>query len=102
RGPHINHLTPRVLDIYRIHRTMEEMGIETIPEVQGPPKDCPILLKQTSFRALNEEIQFPEEGGGSTAGRHRARFGEIELRECAIRPEARAIYDRLTAQVGQE
>lgn len=102
RGPHINHLTPRVLDIYRIHRTMESMGIETIPEVQGPPKDLPILLKQTSFRALNEEIRFPEEDGTFTGGKHRARFGEIELRDCAITPEARAIYDRLTAQVKEE
>lgn len=102
RGPHINHLTPRVLDIYRIHQTMEEMGIETIPEVQGPPRDCPILLKQTSFRALNEEIQFPETDGRLSGGKHRARFGEIELRECAIRPEGRAVYDQLTAQVNQE
>jgi len=102
RGPHINHLTPRILDIYRLHRTMEGMGIETIPEVQGPPEDCPILLKQTSFKALNEEIQFPEADGSSVGGKHRARFGEIELRECAITPEARAIYDRLIADVNRE
>jgi uncharacterized glyoxalase superfamily metalloenzyme YdcJ len=102
RGPHINHLTPRVLDIYRLHQTMESMNIETIPEVQGPPRDCPILLKQTSFKALNEEILFPEEDGTFTGGKHRARFGEIELRECAITPEARASYDDLTARVKQE
>jgi uncharacterized glyoxalase superfamily metalloenzyme YdcJ len=101
RGPHINHLTPRVLDIYRLHRTMETMQIETIPEVQGPPEDCPILLKQTSFKALNEEIQFPEGNGSYTGGKHRARFGEIELRECAITPEARSIYDRLIADVNR-
>lgn len=102
RGPHINHLTPRILDIYRLHRRMESMGIEMIPEVQGPPECCPILLKQTSFKALNEEIQFPEEDGNLAGGRHRARFGEIELRECAITPEARAIYDRLIAEVNRE
>ncbi len=102
RGPHINHLTPRVLDIYRIHQTMEKMGIETIPEVQGPPQHCPILLKQTSFKALNEEIRFPEEDGGSSEGKHRARFGEIELRDCAVKPAARALYDKLIAEVNRE
>ncbi len=102
RGPHINHLTPRVLDIHRVHRTMESMGIETIPEVQGPPAGCPILLQQTSFKALNEEIHFPGDDGQTVGGKHRARFGEIELRECAITPEAREIYDRLIAEVNRE
>lgn len=102
RGPHINHLTPRTLDIYRLHARMQKMEIATIPEVQGPPDDCPILLKQTSFKALNEEIQFPESDGTFTGGRHRARFGEIELRECAITPAAREIYDRLILEVNRE
>jgi uncharacterized glyoxalase superfamily metalloenzyme YdcJ len=102
RGPHINHLTPRVLDIYRVHRMLQAMEIETIPEVQGPPDECPILLKQTSFRALNEAIQFPEEDGSLTGGNHRARFGEIESRGCAITPEARDIYDRLILEVNQK
>jgi len=99
RGPHINHLTPRVLDIYQVHRTMQGMGIEVIPEVQGPPESCPILLKQTSFKALNEAIRFPGSDGEMVEGRHRARFGEIELRDCALKPEGRAIYDRLVAEV---
>jgi uncharacterized glyoxalase superfamily metalloenzyme YdcJ len=102
RGPHINHLTPRVLDIYRVHQTMASMGIEVIPEVQGPPEDCRILLKQTSFKALNEEIGFPEADGQSVLGKHRARFGEIELRDTAIKPEGRAIYDRLIAEVSEK
>jgi uncharacterized glyoxalase superfamily metalloenzyme YdcJ len=102
RGPHINHLTPRVLDIYRVHRTMAEMGIVVIPEVQGPPEDCRILLKQTSFKALNEEIQFPEPQGGFILAKHRARFGEIELRDTAIKPRGRAIYDRLTSEVSEK
>lgn len=102
RGPHINHLTPRVLDIHRVHQTMGTMGIETIPEVQGPPEQCPILLKQTSFKALNEEIRFPEKDGSHTGGKHRARFGEIELRECAVTPRAREIYDYLIARVNRE
>lgn len=102
RGPHINHLTPRVLDIYRVHQNMASMGIEVIPEVQGPPEDCRILLKQTSFKALNEEIGFPETDGRSIQGKHRARFGEIEHRDTAIKPEGRAIYDRLIAVVSEK
>lgn len=102
RGPHINHLTPRVLDIHRLHQAMETEGIESIPEVQGPPAGCPILLKQTSFKALDEKIKFPGADGGLQEGTHRARFGEIELRDCAITPAAREIYDRLILQVNRE
>lgn len=99
RGPHINHLTPRVLDIHRVHRAMATRGIEVIPEVQGPPEKLPVLLKQTSFKALNEEIRFPTDNGELVAGKHRARFGEIELRGTALKPAGLAIYDRIMAGV---
>lgn len=98
KGPHINHLTPRVLDIEALHRRMLDMGIEVIPEIQGPPAGWPILLQQTSFRALVEPIRFPDEKGGFIEGEHRARFGEIEQRHTALKPEAMTIYDRLTAE----
>ena len=51
---HINHLTPRVLDIDDLYESMQTRGIEMIDEIQGPPRwDGPdVLLRQTSFRAL--------------------------------------------------
>ncbi len=102
KGPHINHLTPRVLDIQALHDRMQEMGIETIPEIQGPPTGWPILLQQTSFRALVETTRFPDGKGGYVEGRHRARFGEIEQRHTALKPEAMELYDRLTAKAKEQ
>ena len=78
------------------------MGIETIPEVQGPPAGWPVLLQQTSFRALVETIRFPDGNGNYVEGRHRARFGEIEQRHTALKPEGMAIYDRLIAKAKQQ
>lgn len=37
RSTHINHLTPRVLDIDELYRRMTERGIEMIDTIQGPP-----------------------------------------------------------------
>ncbi len=101
KGPHINHLTPRVLNIEALHKRMQDMGIETIPEIQGPPAGWPVLLQQTSFRALVESTRFPDTEGGYSEGRHRARFGEIEQRHVALKPEGMSHYDRLTA-IAQE
>lgn len=60
RYTHINHLTPRVLDIDALYERMEARGITMIDEIQGPPAwDGPdVLLRQTSFRALDEERVF--------------------------------------------
>ena len=57
---HINHLTPRVLDIDDLYASMQARGIEMIDEIQGPPRwDGPdVLLRQTSFRALAEPRTF--------------------------------------------
>ena len=35
---HINHLTPRVLDIDDLYASMQARGIEMIDEIQGPPR----------------------------------------------------------------
>jgi uncharacterized glyoxalase superfamily metalloenzyme YdcJ len=51
----------------------------------------PILLRQTSFKALSETITFTD----AAAGKHTARFGEIEQRGLALTPAGRALYDRL-------
>lgn len=95
KGPHINHLTPRTLDIDAVQAEMPRRGIAPKETIEGPPaRACPILLRQTSFKALNESIAFPSESG-LVEGRHTARFGEIEQRGCALTPKGRALYDEL-------
>ncbi|MFC5801753.1 VOC family protein [Streptomyces formicae] len=94
---HINHLTPRVLDIDELYRRMEDRGITMIDRIQGPPRwDGPdVLLRQTSFRALAEPRTFRETDGGVTTGALRVRFGEVEARGIALSRAGRALYDRL-------
>ena len=94
KGPHINHLTPRTLDIDRVQAQMPVHGITPKAVIEGPPRrHCPILLRQTSFKALDEPITFTDQH--NTRGSHSARFGEIEQRGAALTPKGRALYDRL-------
>jgi len=99
KGPHINHLTPRTLDIDAAQAGMPARGMDAKDVVEGPPRRaCPILLRQTSFKALEEAVCFP--GAGDAArGTHTARFGEIEQRGVALTRKGRALYDELLAQV---
>lgn len=98
QGPHINHLTPRTLDIDRAQEEMRARGLEAKDVIEGPPKrECPILLRQTAFKALSEDILF-EDGGDWVKGTHTARFGEIEQRGAALTPKGRELYDRCLAQ----
>lgn len=95
RGPHINHLTPRTLDIDRVQAGMPGKGITPKAVVEGPPRrNCPILLRQTSFKALEEAISFVGQSGNES-GSHSARFGEIEQRGAALTPKGRELYDQL-------
>ena len=95
-GPHINHLTPRTLDIDRAHAEMGDRGLRTKAAIEGPPtRAVPILLRQTSFHALEEPVRFTDEV--EATGGHTARFGEIEQRGAALTPAGRALYDRLLA-----
>ncbi|WP_336741127.1 VOC family protein [Aureimonas altamirensis] len=99
KGPHINHLTPRTLDIDAVQAGMPAQGIVPKAVIEGPPpRRCPILLRQTSFKALEEDILFPE-ADGHAAGRHTARFGEIEQRGAALTLKGRALYDTLLTEV---
>ncbi|MGO2581401.1 MAG: 2-oxoadipate dioxygenase/decarboxylase HglS, partial [Halomonas sp.] len=92
RGPHINHLTPRTLDIDEAQRRMPSVGMNPKAVIEGPPRrESPILLRQTSFKALEESIRF----AGDAQGTHTARFGEIEQRGMALTPKGRALYDQL-------
>jgi len=82
-----------------LYQRMAEQGIAMIPAIQGPPKmDPDILLRQTSFQALVEPTRFPG-GQGSSEGKHRARFGEIEQRGVALTPQGRALYDEAIGRV---
>src|SRR6476659_5432105 len=82
RRTHINHLTPRVLDIDELYRRMTARGITMTDAIQGPPRwhGPDVLLRQTSFRALAEPRRFRDPDGGVVDGTLRVRFGEVESR----------------------
>jgi 2-oxoadipate dioxygenase/decarboxylase len=102
-GPHINHLTPRTLDIDAAQVEMIIRGLSAKAVIEGPPRrDVPILLRQTSFKALNEPVAFRGADGSLEEGAHTARFGEIEQRGVALTPKGRALYDRLLAETQQQ
>ena len=96
---HINHLTPRVVDIDELYRRMTARGITMIDEIQGPPAwhGPEVLLRQTSFRALAEPRRFREPDGTVSDGALRVRFGEVESRGVALTPRGRERYDAAMA-----
>ncbi len=95
KGPHINHLTPRTLDIDAAQKEMLNRNIPAKESIEGPPtRRHPILLRQTSFKALEENVTF-DSGTEKVIGAHTARFGEIEQRGLALTPKGRALYDQL-------
>ena len=99
KGPHINHLTPRTLDIDMIQEGMASRSITPKAVIEGPPRRrCPILLRQTSFKALDEKVYFQSDVKGS----HTARFGEIEQRGVALTPKGRRLYDQLLKAAREE
>lgn len=99
KGPHINHLTPRTLNIDDAQLEMTRCGMSAKDVIEGPPRrKVPILLRQTSFRALQERVAFVGESEGE-AGTHTARFGEIEQRGIALTRKGRALYDALLSRV---
>lgn len=102
RGPHINHLTPRTLDIDAAQAAMQGRGLQAKAVIEGPPRRAaPILLRQTSFKAVEEPIGFPG-AAGCEPGAHTARFGEIEQRGAALTKAGRRLYDALLNQVREE
>lgn len=105
RSAHINHLTPRTLDIAAAQDKMKTQGLKVKDRIEGPPeRSCPILLRQTSFLAIEEPIQFitrrsgEESGPSFVCGSHRARFGEIEERGAAVTLAGRRLYDELLSE----
>ncbi|KAL6240566.1 hypothetical protein RBB50_012486 [Rhinocladiella similis] len=99
RSAHINHLTPRTLDIDVVQQAMLDQGIPAKERIEGPPqRKCPILLRQTSFKALEEPVKFDNGNGVLVDGCHTARFGEVEQRGAAVTRKGRELYDRLLAE----
>jgi len=99
KGPHINHLTPKTLDIDKVQDLMPEVGLNPKAVVEGPPKrNVPILLRQTAFKALKEDVSFQNDAGIWSKGAHTARFGEIEQRGIALTPKGQKLYDTLLAK----
>ncbi|OQV07340.1 hypothetical protein CLAIMM_11791 [Cladophialophora immunda] len=93
---HINHLTPRTLDINLVQEEMVRQEMPAKDRIEGPPaRQCPILLRQTSFKALEEPVIFGSSEGSSAPGTHTARFGEVEQRGAALTPKGRELYDQL-------
>ena len=101
---HINHLTPRVLDIDALYTRMAERGIEMIDAIQGPPRWAgpDVLLRQTSFRALAEPRRFRTASGDVVDGSLRVRFGEVEARGIAVTQAGRDRYDALLGRDAAE
>ncbi|MEZ4387158.1 MAG: DUF1338 family protein [Candidatus Krumholzibacteriia bacterium] len=103
-NPHLNHLTPNTLDIDAVQARMQvlldteyrHLQAEMKDHIEGPPRRRhPLLLRQTSYKALTEPVRFD----GAVAGRHTARFGEIEQRGMALTPRGRRLYDEALAQL---
>ncbi len=95
RSTHLNHLTPRVVDIDALHQLMTNEGVEMIEHIQGPPKwsGPDVLLRQTSFRALDETRNVIDSDGSPGERTVRVRFGEVEQRGIALTPQGRAKVD---------
>lgn len=97
---HINHLTPRTLDIDRAETQMKAEGLAIKSRIEGPPaRKSPILLRQTSFLALREQTSFHVRGSTNLEpGSHKARFGEIEERGAALTTKGRKLYNSLLTE----
>lgn len=92
-NPHINHLTPSVTDIEQAQADMILKGLPAKDRIEGPPRrSCPILLRQTSFRAMGEAVRFHSDGAPSETWKHTARFGEIEERGAALTEKGMNLY----------
>lgn len=97
---HLNHLTPRVLDIDDLYARMSVRRVAMISEIQGPPawEGPDVLLRQTSFRALAERRRFRDGDGDVRAGELRVRFGEVEQRGIGLTTAGRDLDDAMVAE----
>jgi uncharacterized glyoxalase superfamily metalloenzyme YdcJ len=66
--PHINHLTPRCLDIDAAQQAMREQAMQPKEFIEGPARHTPaLLLRQTSFKARPEPVRFTDGPGKSNS-----------------------------------
>jgi uncharacterized glyoxalase superfamily metalloenzyme YdcJ len=92
-NPHINHLTPSVVDIDAAQAAMISANLPAKERIEGPPRrSCPILLRQTAFRALAETVHYPSGTASQESWKHTARFGEIEQRGAALTEKGMSLY----------
>jgi len=101
---HINHLTPRVLDIELLHARMTAVGVRMLDRIEGPPRygGPEILLRQTSFRALDEKRSLREPDGTVVQGELRVRFGEVEARGVALTAAGLSRYEAALASAARQ
>lgn len=100
---HINHLTPRTIDIDLVQKMMQDNGMPAKERIEGPPRrQFPILLRQTSFKALEETVYFRDAHDAYVKGSHTARFGEVEQRGYALTRKGRQLYDKILSRVNNE
>lgn len=89
---HINHLTPRTLNINQVQSIMPKCKIKPKILIKKPPRrKVPILLRQTSFKALKKTVLF----AGQKQGTHTARFSKIKQRSVALTPKKQQLYNNL-------
>lgn len=95
-NPHLNHLTPNSLDISKLYDFMaQEIPDNLKDSIEGPPlRKTRILLRQTSYKAVVEEVMFIDESGESAKAFHKARFGEIEERGMAMTAKGKELYEK--------
>lgn len=103
RNPHLNHLTPATVNIDNVQKEMTGFGLTPKDRIEGPPKrKCDVLLRQTSFLAVDEGIIFDGPETKGEKGSHSARFGEVEQRGAALTPKGRRIYDDVVMKATQQ
>ena len=99
-NPHLNHLTPNSLDISKLYDFMAQEIPENLKDsIEGPPlRKTRILLRQTSYKAVVEEVMFIDESGEKAKAFHKARFGEIEERGMAMTVKGKELYEKALKQ----
>jgi uncharacterized glyoxalase superfamily metalloenzyme YdcJ len=75
---------------------MKHAGFKDTTE--GPSWDTPVLLRQDSYKALTEPVEFANADGTVLKTTHTARFGEIEQRFYATTLKGREMYDACLAK----
>ncbi|KAF5864748.1 hypothetical protein ETB97_006593 [Aspergillus alliaceus] len=100
---HINFLAPQTIDIDLVQKMMQDNGMPAKERIEGPTRrQFPILLRQTSFKALEETVYFCDAHDAYVKGSHTARFGEVEQRGYALTRKGRQLYDKSLSRGNNE